>query len=60
MNQFVANLKRQAEENPVFALATGAAVVQAVTKLVTTNTDRKKAKTNAKEIDRRIKKLEKR
>lgn len=55
MNKFLDNLKRQVEENPVFALATGAAVVQAMTKLVNTNTQRKNSKAWAKEVDRRVK-----
>lgn len=59
MHQFIENLKRQASENPVFTLATAAAVAQAASKLMSVNTERKKAKTNAKEIDRRIRKLEK-
>lgn len=56
MHKFVENLKRQAEENPIFALATGAAVVQAMTKLVATSTQRKNAKSWHKEVDRRIQK----
>lgn len=56
MQKFVENLKRQIEENPVFALATGAAVVQAMTRLVQTNTARKNSKAWQKEVDRRVKK----
>lgn len=55
MQKFIDNLKRQAEENPVFALATGAAVIQAMTKLVSTNTSRKNSKAWQKEVDRRVK-----
>ena len=56
MQKFLDNLKRQAEENPIFALATGAAVIQTVTKLVQTNTQRRNAKVWKKEVDRRVKK----
>jgi hypothetical protein len=56
LHKFLDNLKRQAEENPIFALATGAAVLQAVSRLVNTNTARKNSKAWQKEVDRRVKK----
>lgn len=56
MKKFVENLKNQASEQPVYALMAGAAVVQAITKLVNTNTQRKNSKVWKKEVDRRVKK----
>lgn len=56
MQKFVENLKRQAEENPVVALGAGAAVVQAISKLVQVNSQRKNSKTWKKEVERRAKK----
>lgn len=53
MKRYYENLKRQAEENPLAALAIGAATVTAVTKLMQANTERKNSTTWAKEVDRR-------
>lgn len=47
-------LKRQVEENPLVAAGVGAALLTGVSKLMTANTDRKRAKTYAKEVNRRI------
>lgn len=55
MQKFINNLKRQAEDNPVVALGAGAVFIQAVSKLLSTNTQRKNAKTWAKEVNRRSK-----
>jgi len=52
--RFYNSLKQKAIENPLLALAIGAAVVTATTKLVEANTQRTYAKAHAKEIDRRI------
>lgn len=55
MQKFLDNLKAQAEANPVVALGAGAVFIQAVSKLLSTNTQRKNAKTWEKEVDRRAK-----
>ena len=54
MNKFWNNLKVQAEANPVWTLAIGAAVLTAASKLLDANTQRSYAKTHAREVDRRI------
>lgn len=56
MQQFINNLKKQAEDNPIVALGVGAAVVSALGKLLDANTGRVSAKTHAREVDRRIRK----
>lgn len=53
MKQYLENLKRQAEENPIVALIVGAGAITAVTKLLQANTERKNSQTWAKEVDRR-------
>lgn len=55
-NQFIDNLKRQAEENPIVALGIGAAVCTALSKLMDANTARYNSKSWAKEVDRRSRK----
>ncbi|MCA1806545.1 MAG: hypothetical protein LC687_01580 [Actinobacteria bacterium] len=54
MNQFLTNLKAQAEQNPIIAIGVTAALLTATSKLLDANTDRVSAKTHAREIDRRI------
>lgn len=54
MQKFIDNLKRQAQENPVVALAIGAAVITATAKLMEANNDRKKTQTWEREVERRI------
>jgi hypothetical protein len=54
MKKFIDNLKRQAEENPVYVLLAGAAVITAMSKLLDANTSRSYAKTHAREVDRRL------
>lgn len=56
MNEFVENLKTQAEENPFVALAVCAGLLTAASKFIKANTDAKNAKAWAKEVDRRVKK----
>lgn len=51
--QFINNLKRQAQENPMLAIAVGVAAITAVTKLLAANTEHQNSKTWAKEVDRR-------
>lgn len=53
MQKFWNNLKYQAEQNPIAALAVGAAVLTAATKLMQANTERENARSWAKEVDRR-------
>ena len=53
MNKFYENLKRQATENPVYAVVAAAVLITAVSKLMDANTQRSYAKTHAREIDRR-------
>lgn len=53
MKKFVNNLKRQAEENPMLAIAVGVTAITVVTKLLAANTEHQNAKTWAKEVDRR-------
>lgn len=53
MKKYIDNLKRQAEENPLVALAVAGAVVTAAAKLMQANTERKNSNTWAKEVERR-------
>ena len=53
MKKFIDNLKKQVEDNPVAALAVGAMVITASTKLMQANTERNNSRTWAKEVDRR-------
>lgn len=54
MERFLKNLKRQAEENPLLALAAAAALFTATSKLIDANTARSAARTHALEVARRI------
>lgn len=53
MHPFLERLKRQAEENPLAALAVAAAAMTAATRLMQANTERNNAKTWSREVDRR-------
>ena len=53
METFLQNLKRQAEENPIAALAVGAAVLTTITKLLGTTVDAKNSRVWAQEVARR-------
>jgi hypothetical protein len=53
MNEFLTNLKRQAQENPMFALAAGAAVITAVTKFLGAMVASHNSRVWAKEVARR-------
>lgn len=55
MNEFLENLKRQAEENPVLALGVAAGLITAISKLTDSTANAKNSKAWAKEVDRRIK-----
>lgn len=54
MKKFLDNLKAQAEANPIVAMAAGAALLTAVSKLMDANTARVSAHTHALEVNRRI------
>lgn len=54
MKKFIDNLKRQAEANPLLAIAAAAALFTATSKLLDANTARSAARTHALEVNRRI------
>lgn len=54
VKRFYNNLKRQAQENPMAALAIGAFVITATAKLIDANTQRQNSKAWNKEVDRRV------
>ena len=54
MNRFLENLKKQAQENPVLALAAAAAVLTATSKLMQANNERSNSRTYRLETERRI------
>ena len=53
MNEFLENLKRQAQENPMLALAAGAAVLTVVTRFIGAGVDARNSHAWAKEVARR-------
>jgi hypothetical protein len=53
MHPYLENLKRQAEEQPLVALAVGTAALAAVTRLMQANTERTNSRTWSKEVERR-------
>lgn len=53
MDAFLQNLKRQAEENPIAALAVGAAVITTITKFIGVSVDAKNSRAWAHEVARR-------
>lgn len=55
MDKFIANLKRQAEENPIMAIGVGAATVTAVTKLIDAVSAAQGRKAYAKQVNYRVK-----
>ena len=59
MNEFLENLKRQAEDQPMVALGIGAAAITAIAKLLNAQGNHRNSKVWAKEVDRRIKKTQK-
>lgn len=54
MNRFIENLKKQAQDNPIVAIAVGAALLTATSKLIDANTQRTYARAHTREIDRRV------
>ena len=53
MNEFLTNLKRQAEENPMIALAAGAAVITAIAKFLGASSEARNSRSWRKEVKRR-------
>jgi hypothetical protein len=53
MNDFLNNLKHQAEENPVLALAVAAGLITAISKLVDASADSRNSRAWVKEVRRR-------
>lgn len=56
MNRFLDNLKRQAEENPVFALGVAAGLVTAISQLVNSGANARNSRAWQREVARRVKK----
>lgn len=56
MNEFLENLKKQAAENPIFALGVGAAFMTAASKLISAGTESRNARSWDRETKRREKK----
>lgn len=54
VKRFTDNLKRQAQENPLWTIAIATALLSAGAKVMDANTQRSYAKTHAREVDRRI------
>lgn len=52
-NDFLNNLKTQAEDNPIVALGIGAALITAISKLIDASVNSKNARAWAKEVARR-------
>jgi len=55
MNEFLENLKREASENPVFAIAVAAGLLTAASRFINASGNARNSKAWAKEVDRRIK-----
>lgn len=55
-SRFIDNLKRQAEDNPIAALAVGAAALSAVGKFIEQAGHARGSHAYAKDVERRIKK----
>ena len=53
MERFLQNLKRQAEENPMLALAAGVAVVTTVTKFIGMSVEARNSRVWMQEVARR-------
>ena len=58
MNEFLDNLRRQAEDQPMVAMGIGAAAITAIAKLLNAQTEHRNAKTWKKEVDRRTMKTQ--
>lgn len=53
MNRFIANLQRQAEENPVLAMGVAAGVITSISQLMNANTSRRNSRAWDRETIRR-------
>jgi hypothetical protein len=54
MNEFLENLKRQASENPVFALGVAAGLIGAISKLIDSTGNARNSKAWDREVARRV------
>jgi hypothetical protein len=54
MNEFLNNLKTQAEQNPMVAIVAGAGLLSAAGKFLNAASNRNNARTWKKEVDRRV------
>lgn len=54
-NDFIDNLKRQAEENPLVAMGVTAALITAIGKLINANSNSRNSRAWAQEVERRVK-----
>jgi hypothetical protein len=54
VNEFINNLKHQAEENPIIALGVGAALITAISKLIESSGNARNSKAWDREVARRI------
>lgn len=54
MNEFLENLKRQAEANPIVALGVAAALITSISKLTDSRVNAQNARAWAKEVERRV------
>lgn len=59
MKKFVENLKKQAEENPQWAIGLGLGAIATMSTLMKHTTEAANARTYRKEINRRVKKSNK-
>ena len=55
MNEFLENLKREASENPIFAMAVAAGLLTAASRFINASGNARNSKAWAKEVDRRVK-----
>ena len=56
MNEFLNNLKREAEQNPILALGFGAALLTAMSKFIDAQGHAKGSRAYARDVERRIRK----
>lgn len=56
MDKFLDNLKREAEANPIMALAVGAGVITAISKFIDAAGHAKGSRAYARDVNRRIRK----
>lgn len=56
MNEFLENLKTQAEKNPIVAMGVAAALITAISKFIDAQGHAKGSRAYAKDVERRIRK----